>query len=296
MSTLTGLGDDGMLSQPRGNPTINVAGLLHGRDGPDPLDPAEEFHEASKLYRCTIAREMMGTWLFTADHQVLVTQARAVKRYPHLPLIPLPAPELPDAPLGGVLQTRRSCRAFSHMARLSERDLAALLFAGYGLTSSRPVGHGLSFRTVPSGGALYPLEFYLALGRSAGVSPGLYHYDPSRHGLEVLGAPDALDRLAGCLVQPEVAAGAAAILVVTTLFWRSRLKYGLRGYRFVLLEAGHAAQNVLLMAEALHLGAVPIGGFFDGEVERLLDIDGVNESVLYVIAVGRPARIADWDE
>ncbi|MDQ7849720.1 MAG: SagB/ThcOx family dehydrogenase [Armatimonadota bacterium] len=283
------------MSQARGSPTLNVARLLHGREGPDPLDPAEEFHEASKLYRSTLAREMMGTWLFAANHEVLVTQARAVKRYPHLPLVPLPAPELPEVPLGGVLQTRRSCRAFSPLAALSGRDLAALLFAGYGLTLTRPVGHGFSFRTAPSGGALYPLEFYLAVGRSGGVSPGLYHYDPSRHGLEVLGAPDVFDRLAGCLVQPDVASGAAAILVVTALFWRSRLKYGLRGYRFALLEAGHAAQNVLLMAEALHLGAVPIGGFFDSEVELLLEIDGVNESVLYVIALGRPAPAADRD-
>ncbi len=284
-----------MMSRARGSPTINVTRLLHGREGPDPLDLAEGFHEASKLYRCTIAREMMGTWLFAADQEVLRTQARAVKRHPHLPLIPLPPPELPVTPLGGVLQTRRSCRAFSPLPPLSERDLAALLFAGYGITSSRPVGHGFSFRTTPSGGALYPLELYLAVGRSADVSPGLYHYDPSRHGLEALGAPDVLDRLAGCLVQPEVVTGAAAILVVTALFWRSRLKYGLRGYRFALLEAGHAAQNVLLTAEGLHLGAVPIGGFFDGEVERVLEIDGVNESALYVIALGRPAPAADRD-
>jgi len=289
-------GDDETMWQAQGSLTINVARLLYGRDGPDLLDPAEGFHEASKLYRCTIAREMMGTWLFAADEQVLRTQARAVKRHPHLPLIPLPAPELPATPLGGVLRARRSCRAFAPLAPLSERELGAVLFAGYGLTSPRPADQGFSFRATPSGGALYPLEFYLALGQSASIPPGLYHYDPSRHGLEVLGIPGIFEGLAGCLVQPEVAAGAAAVLVVTALFWRSRVKYGLRGYRFALLEAGHAAQNVLLTAEGLGLGAVPIGGFFDSEVERLLGIDGVNESALYAIALGRPAYAPDRDE
>ena len=69
-------------------------------------------------------------------------------------------------------------------------------------------------------------------------------------------------------------------------FWRSRFKYGQRGYRFALLEAGHLAQNVLLAAEALDLGAAPIGGFYDRQLAEFLEIDGVNEGPLYVIPIG----------
>ena len=71
-------------------------------------------------------------------------------------------------------------------------------------------------------------------------------------------------------------------------FWRSRFKYGLRAYRFALLEAGHAAQNLLLAATALDLAAVPLGGFFDRILDATLGLDGVDRSSLYVICVGSP--------
>jgi SagB-type dehydrogenase family enzyme len=73
------------------------------------------------------------------------------------------------------------------------------------------------------------------------------------------------------------------------VFWRSRFKYGLRGYRFVLLEAGHAAQNALLAAAALALAAVPLGGFYDRRVDELIEADGVDESALYLVCVGPAA-------
>jgi SagB-type dehydrogenase family enzyme len=72
------------------------------------------------------------------------------------------------------------------------------------------------------------------------------------------------------------------------MFWRTRFKYGQRGYRFTLLEAGHVGQNLVLAATALGLGSVAVGGFFDCRVEELLSVDGVNESALYAVAVGPP--------
>jgi SagB-type dehydrogenase family enzyme len=80
---------------------------------------------------------------------------------------------------------------------------------------------------------------------------------------------------------------AAMVFVLTGIALKSRLKYGERGYRFMLLEAGHIAQNLLLTANALGLGALPIGGFVDDELDRLLDVDGVEETSLYLVAVGR---------
>jgi SagB-type dehydrogenase family enzyme len=74
------------------------------------------------------------------------------------------------------------------------------------------------------------------------------------------------------------------------MFWRTRFKYGLRGYRFALLEAGHVVQNVLLACTALGLAAVPVGGFYDRPVDALLGADGVNESVVYAVSLGRPAE------
>ena len=73
---------------------------------------------------------------------------------------------------------------------------------------------------------------------------------------------------------------------MTAMFWRSRFKYGARAYRFTLLEAGHVAQNFLLAVAALGLAAVPIGGFYDREVDSLLGVDGLYESSLYLLPLG----------
>jgi SagB-type dehydrogenase family enzyme len=76
---------------------------------------------------------------------------------------------------------------------------------------------------------------------------------------------------------------------MTAMFWRSRFKYGARAYRFALMEAGHVGQNLLLAAAALGLGAVPLGGFYDREVDAFLGVDGIYEASLYLVPVGYPA-------
>ena len=77
------------------------------------------------------------------------------------------------------------------------------------------------------------------------------------------------------------------LILVAGIFGRTRFKYGLRGYRFALLEAGHVAQNIVLAATALDVASVPLGAFFDRRTDEFLGLDGVNESALYTIAVGR---------
>jgi SagB-type dehydrogenase family enzyme len=76
------------------------------------------------------------------------------------------------------------------------------------------------------------------------------------------------------------------LILVAAIFGRARFKYGLRGYRFALLEAGHVAQNLLLAAAALGLAAVPLGAFYDRRTDEFLRLDGVNESTLYTVALG----------
>lgn len=75
-------------------------------------------------------------------------------------------------------------------------------------------------------------------------------------------------------------------MCITGMFWRTRFKYGVRGYRFVLLEAGHAMQNLCLAAAALDCPALPLGGFFDSEIDQVLGIDGLNEASLYLCGLG----------
>jgi SagB-type dehydrogenase family enzyme len=211
----------------------------------------------------------------------------ADKRYPSARVVPLP-PDGPAPPvlLAEALRVRRSFKGFDGTP-VGFGDVARLLRAGAGVTATTetPAGVRVRFRAAPSGGALYPVEAYLFAGEVTGLPAGLYHYRPAADGLELLRPGGQTAAVADTTFSPELAR-AAAVVALTGIPLKTRLKYGERGYRFMLLEAGHIAQNILLTAAALRLGALPVGGFVDDELNQLLGIDGVDEISLYLIAVG----------
>ena len=71
------------------------------------------------------------------------------------------------------------------------------------------------------------------------------------------------------------------------MFERTQVKDGARGRRFVILEAGHTAQNVHLQGIALGIGSVPTGGSVDTDVQKALDIPE-DQQPIYIIAAGFP--------
>lgn len=203
--------------------------------------------------------------------------------------VALPRPELPEAGLGELLRRRLSCRRFVEEP-ISLGRLGSLLYAGYGVLGAVELQGQMLERTVPSGGGLYPLELFVLSQRVAGLDGGAYHYLPLQHGLEVV-HPHRLPRLLTAemfLGQPYLVE-AAAIVVIAAVVERSLWKYQDRGYRYILLEAGHVAQNLNLCAEALELGSLNLGGFFDQDVQGLLRLDADTEIALYAVAVGKPA-------
>ena len=267
--------------------TVRSASLIFG--GPEPAqdDPAEAFHEASKLYPSFAARQTRGR-LLDSHLGLRVSSLRPVKRSSHLPAVPLPEPSLPATAFADVVEGRRSERTFRE-APLQLADLTALLHAAYGVTHELDVGApglGPQLRTVPSGGGLFPLEIYVLPWRVDDLPRALYHFDPLRRVLEQIRPGEFEDDVRAATVYDDAALGCGALFVVSAMFWRTRFKYGLRGYRFAFLECGHLAQNLLLAATALDLAAVPLGGFYDRRVDELLGLDGVNESALYMVAAG----------
>jgi SagB-type dehydrogenase family enzyme len=265
--------------------TISDASAVYG-DRAVPLeDPAEAYHEASKLYPSMVARQVSGSIRLAASPELQISARRAVKRHVNRPALLLPPRIESEARFTDVLRARRSERTFG-AEPITLAELATVLDAGYGVTAAGADEQAL--RTVPSGGALYPLELYAVVARVEGVEAGLYHFDPMCRALEALRPGSSLlEALVAASVYPEIVESSAVTLLVTGMFWRSRFKYGLRGYRFALLEAGHLAQNALLACSALELAATPLGGFYDRAVDELLWIDGVNESILYLVCLGR---------
>ena len=269
-------------------PTVRHATAIFGVLEPPDDDLAELYHEASKVGGVTGAAELAGAARLAASVDLRASSTRAVRRHLHAPVVELGPSASLAMPLGRALGARRSARSFSE-APLPLPQLAALLRAGYGITGELPAeGAVQPVRAAPSGGALYPLELTIAARRVEGLESGLYHFDPLDDVLE--STREGPVAIAATTPFADIAAGAAAVIVLSAVFWRSRFKYGLRGYRFVLLEAGHVAQNVLLAAAALGLAAVPLGGFYDRRVDELLGVNGVDESALYLLCVGAPER------
>ena len=189
---------------------------------------------------------------------------------------PLPSPALSgEASLEEALVRRRSVREFDAQP-LTTGELGQLLWAAQGITHER------GFRTAPSAGALYPLEIYVA------TTDGIFHYQPHDHQLLVTSPDDAREKLYQAALKQEPVRQAPAVFIVTAVYQRTAAKYGAeRSPRYVHLEAGHAAQNLLLEAAALGLGAVPIGAFHDEEIQEALGLPADHQP-LYLIPVGHP--------
>lgn len=188
------------------------------------------------------------------------------------------------------IQRRRSGRDYSNYP-ISLSELYQVLHFSYGITGEAPI-QGVegtwSYRAVPSGGALYPLEIYLYINQSS-LPRGIYHYRPDKPGIELIDENDHMDKLRKILVaEPYVnLPKSSCVVFISSVFERTLLKYGERGFRFILQEVGFVSQNISLICEALGLSSCMIGSYIDDQVNKLLQADGCLESIQNVIIIGK---------
>ena len=197
------------------------------------------------------------------------------KEYLRMPRIALPGPEALPMPLGEVLHARESCGACATERALSVAELGTLLGNALGMRDA-------TRRHSPSGGALYPVETYL-IGKVLDTHPsGVFHYHPKAHALEFLWETPADFAMSNVIRSPKVSL--TPLLIVFTSVWsRSSVKYGDLAYSHALIEAGHMGENILLTATALSMGTRPIAGYDDGTLTELLDLDERTEQPIYSI-------------
>lgn len=174
--------------------------------------------------------------------------------------------------------------------------LADVLWHGAGVSLVRG---GIHFRTAPSSGALFATELYLWSDEVPALRGRWWHYDSAGHALEAVDAPlpgpagaGAMAASAASAPAPECCAGGAKTLIVASaLFARSGHKYGDRTWRYVLADAGHVLENLLLVARGLGLQALPASRFDDAALGRALALEPQREGVLAVVVLG-PASAA----
>ena len=197
----------------------------------------------------------------------------------------LPAPRTKGrTSLEEALSQRRSMRSYT-TDRLSLEDVSQLLWAAQGITSKDVR------RTAPSAGGLYPMEIYMAVGRNTvgELGQGVYHYNPKAHALRKVKDVDLREDIGVAAVGQGWIARAPAVFVVTGVVGRTARKYGPRAQRYVFMEAGHVAQNVLLQATVLDLGGTPVGAFHDTDLRKVIGL-GSEYLPCYVIPIGKPQR------
>jgi SagB-type dehydrogenase family enzyme len=179
------------------------------------------------------------------------------------------------------LKNRRTVRAFG-AAAIDPSQLSQLLWAAQGITADRG-----ALRAAPSAGALYPMDVYVAVGKKGvnGIEAGVYHYGSRKHRLFAVSGGDVRKLLARAALSQNWVARAPISLVITAEYRRITGKYGKRGVRYAMIEAGHIGQNVFLQAEALGLKAGIVGAFDDKGVNRTLNIPLSHEPLL-VMPIG----------
>ena len=192
---------------------------------------------------------------------------------------------LPKADLLFAIANRRSRRRFTETSLVLE-ELSFLLWATQGVRERSGAGH--TRRTVPSAGARHALETYLCVLNVEGLDRGFYRYLPLEHQLVVeYRDRDAAEKIGWAAFQQNWMSGAATVFIWSAIPYRMEWRYGLAAHKVVLLDAGHVCQNLYLACEAIGAGTCAVAAYDQESMDQLLKIDGKDEFVIYLAAVGK---------
>lgn len=190
-------------------------------------------------------------------------------------------------PLFSIITRRKSERGFNN-ANLQLKTINNILYFSSGIRNFNKIKNDFdkSLRMYPSAGARYPLEIYIAILRSKEISPGIYHYNIKRNSLELL-LKGNFKKTFKKITNQSWIERSGIIVIIAAVFARTIIKYKERGWRYIFFEAGHLVQNIYLVSTVLKLKSCAIGGFFDNEIIKLLDLNPESELPLYMVAIGK---------
>jgi SagB-type dehydrogenase family enzyme len=196
----------------------------------------------------------------------------------------------PASKVATLAARRRCCRRYAARA-MPLATAASLLNACYGVTALRyetPTWARWA-RVVPSAGGLYPLDIHVVARGVESVPDGVYRFEPADDQLQP--RPDRrLEQIEAAIFNPEFIVNANMLVLIAAHFPTTQKKYGPRGYRYILIEAGHVAQTLGLAATELGCAHLCMGGFDDDGLNRALGLHPLDEGVIYCLAVGFAAE------
>jgi SagB-type dehydrogenase family enzyme len=235
---------------------------------------AFRYIQSTKYYRNRPMKDDLGA----------IRATSAFKTYPEAERLPLPEPDLSrPANLWQCLATRR-CERNTKPDPLSLQELSKIMWAAQGVTARTGI---YLLRTAPSAGALYPFETYLYIDKVKDAPQGIYHFNVADFALERLQEGDFNRAVTTAALGQPVVRRAGVVIIWTAMMLRCMVKYRERSVRYIPMDLGHVCQNVQLAATAMGLGSCPIGAFYDDDINELLGVNGEEETVLYLVTVGR---------
>lgn len=293
----------GLLTSDEGDPK-----LAELRRRAELLD-SRKWHPYAALYHF-MTRSAEIDW--TADYEAMEAEAAArVERHvaehgaPPAPFHSLPGSpriELPHSEKTGelyrTLKRRRTTRYFDTNTPLSLEDLSTMLYYTFGCQGYLHLSPEVPLlkRTSPSGGSRHPVEAYPLILRVENLAPGIYHYNMHDHALELLEEFE-LEEAEALAVEfgggQEFMRSAHVIAVMTARFYRTFWKYPRvsRAYSVIWLDVAHLSQTFYLIATDLNLGAFFSAAVNSPRIDKVLALDGYEESALVLCGCGvKPAN------
>ena len=194
-------------------------------------------------------------------------------------------PKIENDFLLNLLNRRNSRQENVLKNKITIQKLSYLLKCGYGLQDiTEENKNRREHRTVPSGGKRYPMEIYIVLFREVeSLKKGIYHYNIRNHSLEPVFIKDfPKEEIISFFTEHNSwLENTNGFVCMTTVFNRTIEKYGSRGYRYILLEAGHIAQNMILSGVSSGINMIPMAGVKESFIEKILGLGKNEERVVY---------------
>lgn len=151
---------------------------------------------------------------------------------------------------------------------LTQRTLSRFFEFALALSAWKRAGESeWALRSNPSSGNLHPTEGYVILPRTnLNLKPGLYHYAPKEHGLELRAvfSTETLEKLLAPFPS------GAFLFGLTSVHWREAWKYGERAFRYCHHDVGHAIGTARIAAAALGWNMVLMDALDQNTVAMLL--------------------------
>lgn len=192
-----------------------------------------------------------------------------------------------------ILYDRRSNRVFTNES-MDLLTLSFLLWAQQGVKGIRGKNYA-TLRTVPSAGARHAFECYPLILNVEGLKPGMYHYLPLDHKLELLkeiSTDDSgiMDQVAQSVSNQKWALKANVIFYYSVVPYRCEWRYSYNAQRVMMIDAGHVTENLYLACSALDIGTCAIAAMGHEAAAGLFSLNEEEEIVFYCAPVGTVSK------